>query len=302
MNHMDKDGRMAGAWFDRNGFRPAPYTPGRMVTSIRVHTAADDDPGRLAGTAKHTLRMLGIRTADTPLRFSTAFFRHPRPIGECGDGAEDAGNGWNCRWIEWSATTDADGERRRYKCYPKRLQFNLPYLRNRLLRGRLLPMLHISFRPAFPGMDGSPMVTHLDRMFDMLNLVDAERDRLLVDDPREAEPGVFALIEHTTGVVIPVAAGCHVELTVEVDDPDAVHIRVCEPWAMTEPPQSGGEGSSRYSWPNEFDDAEARADIDRWCRQLKELVARREGPEYAALRNDIERLKERMTRDDLLNA
>lgn len=289
------------AWFDDPRFIPAPYTPGRMVTSMNVLPRRMDDPGSLTRGARHSLRRITELTEGTPLRFSISFFRHPHPVRDGGE--EDAGNGWNCRWIEWAAATNSVGERGRYTWCSKRLQFNLTYLHDRLLRGGLLPMLSVSFRPAFPGMDDSPMVTHLDRMFDLLDLADAKRDRILTDDPEKAEPGVLAMIEHTTDAIIPLAAGSRVELTAERDHPDGVVIRVCTPWAMTEPPKKGGEGAARYSWPNEIDDdAAARADISRWSEQLKWLIAMRDRPEYDALRDDIRKLKERMTRDDRLNA
>ncbi|KAB8287111.1 hypothetical protein DSM100688_1886 [Bifidobacterium ramosum] len=226
------------------------------------------------------VKFMEKRTAETPLQFSAAFFRRP---------ARDKHGNWTGKWIEHCTVTDATGSRIVNEYYPKRQQIHIPYLHYRLNTRQLMPLMKVSFRPAFADAPDSPVVTHVERLWDVLDYETALRGNMLTDDAEEAEPDVYAIIEHTTGIIIPIAVGMKAEFIVGQDD--MMTIRVL-PMASRSGYRSYN-GHERYEDEGTYSEQELRDDIARWSRELGEQIAKRDTEEFANWREAIKELKER---------
>lgn len=233
-------------------------------------------------------------TADTPLCFTTAYIRHPRQV----DGA------WNCRWIEYVEWTNYYGERVRYTRAPNRTQFNTEYLKWRLQHYRLTPKMTVGFKSVLPGVTGVPMEAHVDFLEDALRLETAMTDRILTQRRSEGEEGVFAIVERSTGVVIPAAEG--LTLTVGRSVPGKVSLDL----AYVDEDEAAAERKRIGSY-NRFEKYEAGMpmvsveetyrDIERWSAELARHVDDGQGPRFAGLRRAVEELKDKTAAYDLIN-
>lgn len=259
-------------------------------------SGAQENVYRLAVTSWMKRREVGefisSVTSDLSFDFSTAYFRKPRKI----DGE------WNCKWMEYCEWTNYFGERAPYKRLPKRNQFNTEYLLWRLQHFRLNPKMTLSYRPMFDSPD-APMVTHVDFLHDMVNLDTAVEDRMLTRRRSEGEPGVFAIIERTTGVILPAAEG--LTLTVDRSEPGEVTMDL----AYVDEDDSryasvpGFNGFEKYEYDKPAVSAEETyRDIDRWMDELGRHIDDGEGPRFAGLRRSISRMQRRMREYDRVNA
>ena len=230
-----------------------------------------------------TLKFMQRRTAETPLRFDAMYFRSPRITPD---------GGRSCTWIERCTITDPAGCLVVNDHYPARQQINIPYLRYRLNTRQLTPLMKVAFRPAFPDMPDSPVVTHVERLWDMLDYETALRDGMLTDDPAEAQPELYAIIEQTTGLVLPLAVGMRVEFILGGDD--VMTIRAMP--AARRSRYRSHNGHERYECADGYDENRLRDDIARWSHELGRHIDRRRTAEFADWRKAIEELKER-TRD-----
>lgn len=235
-------------------------------------------------------RQVMRRVEGTPLQFGVEYLRHPE---------QDANGDWNCRWIERFDVTDSTGSRVKNPWDPPRTQFNMRHLLYRMQTGDIHPLLKVSFHGAFADMPDSPMVTHVERMYDVLDLDTARRDNLLTTKSLEAESGLLALIEYTTGSVLVVAAGTQVDVVKERSSSTTL-IRVT-------PVPGGGRvrsfnGFERYDDEHASDDwLRTLADISDWSRELRRHIDAQHSPQFASWREAIKDLKERVKHDDECN-
>lgn len=228
------------------------------------------------------------RTAETPLRFSGVYFRRPK---------RDTIGAWNCRWIEHCTITDATGCRVVNNYYPARQQINIPYLHYWLNVRQFTPLMKVSFRSAFPNLRDSPVATHVERLWDVLDWETAKRDNMLTDNRNEAESGLFAIIEHTTGLVLPLAIGTRTEFI--VDDSDTMTIRVLP--ASSYSSYRSLNGHERYEQEGTYSEQQLHDDIERWSRELSNQIAQRDTEAFAAWCEAIDELKEKTLDNDRAN-
>lgn len=221
------------------------------------------------------LKELAIaRTRNTPLRFTAAYFRR----------RDDA------HAERWDVT-DSTGCRVRNGYEPEWGQFNPPHLVDWLSLRKTAPLLKVSFRDAFPDMDDSPSMTHVERMWDVLDLDRALQEGLLTNRRRDAVPDLIALVEHSTGVVIPAASNTRVEFIVG-DDPEMI--------IRTYPIRKGGAGYRSFNGHEKYMDSpdgcgevETLVDITLWSSELERLIADRDTEAFEGWRRSIQDLKER---------
>lgn len=247
-------------------------------------------------TMRHEVgEWVGTLASDTPLRFDTAYIRHP----ECVDGE------WNCRWLEYVEWTNYYGERVPYKRLPKRSQFNTEYLKWDLQHHKLTPKMTVSFAPVLPDAPGSPMMTHVDFLEDTVNLDAAEEDRLLTRRRSEGEPGVFAIIERTTGVVFPIAEGLTLTVDRRVQGKVSLDLDyVDEVEAAAENARIGSwNGFEKYEYGKpEVSAEETYRDIERWSSELaRHIDDGKRNPRFAGLRRAVERLEGKTAEYDRIN-
>lgn len=261
-------------------FTPIPRGEHRRASSFTIHDG--QRPGIIA-------RQLNRRLRDTPLQFDVMYFRRPE---------RNADGNWNCRWIERYAVTDATGCRVEDDRVPARRQFNMRYMLSHLQWGNHHPLLKASFRNAFPDMADSPVITHVERLFDVLNLETARRDRLLTDDFFSAAQDLYALVERTTGVVLPAAV--NTQVTVIMENAPMVVVRV-KPIPSDGPRYHSHNGHERYEKTGDWDQARLQADIDRWSKELRDQINITKSPKYALLQRAVSDLKERTRNDDAGN-
>ncbi|MBT1176529.1 hypothetical protein JS532_02980 [Bifidobacterium callimiconis] len=278
----DRGGDHAGTADRDRLFRRVARGEGRRASEFDISGA------RRAGVV---VRLLSRRVRDTPLRFDVMYFRRPE---------RDADGRWNCRWIERYDMTDSAGCRKEDDREPAHFQFNMRYLRSWLWRGIRHPLFKASWRSAFPDMPGSPMITHVERLFDVLGLDTALRDRLLTDEANEAADGLYALVERTTGVVIPTAVDTRI--TVIIQNDSTLTVRV-EPLPGDGTAYRSRNGHERYlDEHGEWTQNQLLTDIDRWSRELARHIRESdESPRYASLRVAVKELKERTRNDDEAN-
>lgn len=245
------------------------------------------------------------RTEETPLQFSAMYFRRPQ---------HDENGNWNCRWIDRCTITDSTGCRVVNDHYPARLQFNIPRLQHWMTEQQFMPLMKVSFRPAFADMADSPVITHVERLWDVLDLDTAINDNMLTDDRDEAEPDLHAVIEHTTGVVIPLGVGTRTEFIVGQNDMMTIRVRstgsVDTPYHSLNGNEkyeddaaagsaSGARSDSRSGKP--YTEQELNRDIARWSRELGEHIAKRDTEEFAQWRAAIRELKEEALFEDRIS-
>ncbi|PLS29186.1 hypothetical protein [Bifidobacterium parmae] len=231
-------------------------------------------------------------TSDLPFDFSTMYFRKPRKI----DGE------WNCKWMEHCEWTNYFGERAPYKRLPKRVQFNTEYLLWRLQHFRLNPKMTLSCKPISDDPD-APMLTHVDFLHDMLNLQTAVDDRMLTHRRSEGEPGVFAVIERMTGVILPVAEG--LTLTVDRSKPGEVTLDIgyVEEGDLRYASVGSFNGFEKYEYGKPAVSAEETyRDIDRWMDELGRHIDDGESPRFDGLRRSVDQMRRKMHEYDRVNA
>ncbi|MBW3080729.1 hypothetical protein [Bifidobacterium saguinibicoloris] len=263
-------------------FHPIPTGTNRRLARIKLC---------YPGNALQVQRLLRVRVRETPLRFDVAYFRFP----------QDGNGEWCGKWIEPFTITDTLGCVVTDDRTPARGQFNMRYLAYRLCNGVTSPLAKIGFREAMPGMPDSPVTTHADKLWDVLDLDVACRDGLLTDDPDESLRGSFAVIEHTTGIVLPAFVGTVIELIVGEEDAMTIRIRPIDADTGVEHDPANGyhslNGHERYESETGYTDTQLRADIDTWSGELRRLVALRDTSAFAKERAAVATLRE-VTRDD----
>ncbi|KAB7790491.1 hypothetical protein [Bifidobacterium leontopitheci] len=267
-------------------FGEVPTGVDRMYAKIHI-----GHPNNATGIEK----MIHARTAETPLDFSVMYYRFPR---QAADGT------WSNRSMERFEYTDLSGCRVRDERYPKRLQFNLRFLQYRLSAGLIRPLMKVEFRDAFDGMEDSPVVTRIAKLWDVLDLETLRRDNLLTDDMDESLRGGYALVEHTTGIVLPACPGATIEFIVDGGE-DAMMIRVTPtnrsmPTLPTDDAPSS-TGYERYDTPDGIDERRLQADIERWSADLEQQIGIRDSPQFDRERKVIERLRAITAEEDSWN-
>lgn len=262
-------------------FSPIPTGEHRSVASFNVNGC--DGPTGI----KHELE---VRAGNTPLRFDVEYFRHPE---------RGADGRWNCRWIERYDVTDSMGIRKKDDWGPARAQFNMRYLSYRLQMGEYHPLLKTSFRDAFPDMPDSPEMTHVELLYDVLGLETARRDNLLTADRSEAEPGLYAIVEHSTGAVIPISREMRVDFIAEGDAMMTIRAKP----VPVENTYHSLNGHERYGdgQPDDGDWFRTMVDIGEWSRQLRRLIDAAQWPQFAGWRKAVAELEERTKQDDECN-
>lgn len=264
-------------------FHPIPTGRNRKLARIKL-CYPDNAPG--------LQRLLTIRTRETPLRFDVAHFRFP---------LQDENGAWHGKWIEPFTITDTLGCMVTDDRTPARGQFNMRFLKYRLQNGVTSPLAKISFREAMPGMPDSPITTHVDKLWDALDLDTAIGEGLLTGDPDESLAGSYAIIENTTGIVLPAFVGTVIELIVGEEDAMTIRIRPIDSDTGVEHDSTNDyhslNGHERYESETGYSDAQLRADIDTWSGEVRRLVALRDTPAFDKERAAVERLRE-VTRDD----
>lgn len=235
---------------------------------------------------------IGELTADTPLRFSTAYIRHPQQV----DGE------WNCRWIEYVEWTNYYGERVRYTREPKRNQFNTEYLRWRLQHYYLTPKMTVSFRTVISDVPDSPAGMHVEFLEDVVNLETAVADRILTRRRSEGEEGVFAIVERSTGIVLPVAEGLTLTVDRSVPNEVSLDLRYVDETIAEESRVGSFNGFEKYeSGMPEVGLEETYRDIARWSDELGRHIDAGQGPCFAGLRRAVAQLKRKTAEYDLIN-
>ena len=157
--------------------------------------------------------------------------------------------------------------------------------------------MKVSFRSAFPNLRDSPVATHVERLWDVLDWETAKRDNMLTDNRNEAESGLFAIIEHTTGLVLPLAIGTRTEFI--VDDSDTMTIRVLP--ASSYSSYRSLNGHERYEQEGTYSEQQLHDDIERWSRELSNQIAQRDTEAFAAWCEAIDELKEKTLDNDRAN-
>ena len=223
---------------------------------------------------------------ELPLRYSVMFFRHPRRLA---DGR------WNCVWQQrllYSGIFGIPGMPTEDTYAPVQTQFNILHLADWLRFRNLRPSLTVSARPAWPDMPDSPLTTHIDKLWDLIGLDQARKNDILTDDPDEAQPNVMAVIEHTTGMIIPVTNWTL--LCCENHDDSSMTISVMPHRNQYE--YTSLNDHERYDDDHfeqlGFDEARALRDIAVWEKALRREIDRIHSPEYHDLSENLNHLIE----------